>query len=117
MIRILAILIPVLVLVALCFPACGDGGGSGGGVTLVVHSMTPDNPAFICQVVGTVRNDNNYTVDEVTVEVDFKDTMGAVAAMASKSTTDLSAGDTWDFQIPCPIDDWHADSYDIRVLE
>jgi hypothetical protein len=82
--------------------------GEQEGVTLVAHSLTPDSPAYLCKLIGTARNDNGSDLDSVTIEVDFKDEGGVVVATAKATITDFEAGGHRDFEVRCPIDDWHA---------
>ena len=115
----LAFLVVVVLVLAIAGVACnGDGTGDDQeGITLVAHSLTPNSPAYLCKVLGTARNDSGSDIDSVTIEVDFKDGSGVVVATASATITDFEAGDHRDFEVQCPIDDWHASDYDIRVLD
>lgn len=53
-------------------------------------------------VTGTVRNSSDETVPEATVTATFEDADGAALDRASASTSELSPGRSWSFELVYP---------------
>ena len=117
----LSALLLLLIISGLTFTACNgggnNGGGADGGVTLLNHSITPkDNPAFLCKVTGTARNDTGGTLNRVVAKVDFKDQSGKTVVTGTAAIQNFKAGDYWTIEVECPRKDFRTDKYDIEII-